>query len=238
MKKLLKTLALTLALALAVTCVFAGCGEGGDDKDSGKGGGSAKASSYEDLIETMEEFQNKKTYYDQFDMQLAGFGGFCEDEMKDYADLQKKSEYYDEESAKENFNENIAENKEMYGDNYKYTYEIRDAEPFTDEDLEVYRDDLRDSADDMEDEISYYEEDSLSDLADDLGFTSEDDAQKYLDIMSAVAKKYKNAEVTEGYHITVEVTLSGSELEEDEVDTETFTVIKIDGFWALADMIA
>lgn len=237
MKKLLKTLALTLALALAVTCIFAGCGEGGDDKDSGKGGDSAKVSSYEVLIETMEEFRNKKTYYDQTDMQVAFFGGFCEDEMKDYIALQKKSEYYDEESAKESFEENIAENNEMYGSDYKFTCKIVDAQAFTDEDLDMYKDDLKDSAKDMEDELSSYEEDSLSEIAEDMGFTSEDDAQEYLDIMSAVAKKYKNAEITDGYHLTVEVTLSGSELEEDEVETETYTAIKIDGCWAIAEMI-
>ena len=234
MKKLLKTLALVLALALAVTCVFAGCG---DKEDGGKKGGDNKASSYKDIIDVLEEYANAKEYYDEFDQRVALYGGFCEDEMEDFAKVYKKSIYVDEESSKEYFEEAIAENKAEYGDDYKYTYKIVDELKFTDEDIADYADDLKDSAEEFEYTVAEYEDGELEDIADEMGFEDINDASDYLEIMKAVAEKYGKAKLTDGYYVTVEITITGSLLEEPIVETDDYEIVKVDGFWVLGDLL-
>lgn len=204
----------------------------------------AATNNYKTPIKTIEKFANTKKYFDYTDRQLALLNGFCEDEMKELIKLMMSSEDYDDdaiEDAKDEFKDNIDDLKDKYGKNYKYTYKVIDKEKLDKDELKVYRDKLRDSADSIKDQIDETEDfdsDDWEDLADDMGFDgNKSKAKKYYSIMKDVRKVYKSAKVTAGYTLTVEITLTGSELDEPEVNELEYTVIKVNGRWILSSAV-
>lgn len=201
---------------------------------------NAVTNNYKTPIKVMQKYDNSKKYYDSFDKQLDLLNGFCEDEYEDLVKLMKSSEEYDEDEiadAKEDFQDEIEDMKEEYGKNYKYTYKIIEKEELDKDDLREYRDELRDYADSLESQLEIVEEydsDDWEDIADDLGL-SKSKAKKYYSILEDIRKVYKKAKVSAGYDLTVEVTLTGSELEEPETDEIDITVLKVDGRWISED---
>ena len=227
-----KLLALLLALTLIFT--FAACG---DSKGGGKGGDSS-SNTYETPIENIIEAKGSKEFMDNFDLYLARYNGFCEEEIKALKKLLPQVDGYEEtlEYRKASFAEQVAEMEEEYGSNYKYSYKILEKTALTEEKLDGLRDDVKNTADrymEILDSTEDFDNDDWEDFADDLGFNGDKKlAKEFIDILDAACKKYKNAEIEEGYSVEVEITLSGSKLEEDEVTVDSYDVIKIDGRWA------
>lgn len=200
-------------------------------------GVGAATNNYKTPIKTMQKYANMKSYYDSTDKQIALANGFCEDELKAMAKLEKSTEDYKEDKAdaKEDFKDGIDEMKDEYGSNYKYTYKVIDKEKLDKDELKDIRDNFRDQADAIEsmiEETEDFDSDDWEDMADSLGFDGEKSkAKKYVSILKDMRKAYKGAKVTAGYTLTVEVSLSGSELDEPEVDEREITVIKVNGRW-------
>lgn len=199
---------------------------------------SVATNNYKTPIRTMQKYANTKKYYDSYDEQFDLLNGFCEKESKKLVDLMKDSEAYDEDSiedAKDDFKDYIQDLKDEYGKNYKYTYKVIDKEKLDKDELKEYRDDLRDEAEALETQIENskdFDSDDWEDIADSMGFDgNKSKAKKYYSILKDVRKVYKSAKVTAGYDLTVEVTLTGSELDEPETYEIDVTVLKVNGRW-------
>lgn len=217
--------AIVLAAIIAIVAVFVVIG--------------ACTNNYKTPIKTLQKFDNKKTYYDMYDRQIALANGFCEKEYKAIAKLYKSTDDYKDELAddKEDFKDTIADLKEEYGSNYKYKYKVIEKEKLDKDELKDIRDDYRDMADSLADQLEEYkdfESEDWEDMADSMGFDGDKSkAKKYVSILKDMRKEYKGAKVTAGYVLTVEITLSGSELDEDEVVEKEYTVIKVNGRWII-----
>lgn len=197
---------------------------------------NAATNNYKTPIKTMQKYANMKKYYDSTDKQLDLLNGFAENESKALMKIMKDSEYYEDENLddlKEDYKDRIDEMKDEYGKNYKYTYKVVDKEKLDKDELKEYRDELRDQADALDSQIDAskdFDSDDWEDVADSMGL-SKSKAKKYYSILKDLKKVYKNAKVTAGYTLTVEITLSGSELDEPEVDETEITVLKVNGRW-------
>jgi len=190
---------------------------------------------YKTPVKLMEKYANKQSYYDMYDTQAELSNGFLTSEYKAMAKIYKSTDEYKEGLAdkKEDFEDNIAELKEKYGSNYKYTYKITDKEKLDKDDLKDYRDNLRNMADMYEKQIENskdYDADDWADIADNMGI-SKANAKKYYKILEKVRKKYATAKVTDGYKLEVTVTLTGSELDEPIESEREITVYKVNGRW-------
>ena len=62
-------------------------------------------------------------------------------------------------------------------------------------------------------------------------------AKSYYKIMKNIGSIMSKAKVTEGYKITVEIKITGSELDEPEVEEEDFYVYKVNGRWVLGETV-
>ncbi len=231
-----KLLALLLALTLIFTFAACGDGKGGGKDGDGDSTGSA-GNTYETPIEIAVARLNATEYTSRYEELVDVYNGFCEDELKALIKLSKQTETY-EENIEENesyFEEQLEETKSVYGSDFKYSYKITEKEKLDEDELEDYANILASTADEYDsvlEELDSFDEDyDWENWASSIGLDSVEQAKEYRDILEDVCKKYKNAKVEEGYNIEVDLILSGSELEEDDVDANTVTVLKIDGRW-------
>ena len=180
---------------------------------------------YKTPIKLMEKTANAKKASTALEKYGENLNGFCEDEYQEIMKVLKKTDYYDD--AKENFEETIEENKDEYGSNYKAKYKIVEKEKIDKDELRDYRDELRDAGEEL---LAEYEDMDPEDIAYELDI-SESQAKKLLKAWKSVAKTMKKAKVTEGYTLTVELKITGSELDEAEEDEMEINVYKINGRW-------
>ena len=205
-------------------------------------GVSAATNNYKTPIKTMQKYANMKKYYDSSDKQMDLLNGFAEKESKALMKVMKASELYDDENLddlKEDFKDQIEDMKDEYGKNFKYTYKIVDKEKLDRDELKEYREELRDYADALDSQIEAaddFDSDDWEDMADSMGL-SKSKAKKYYSILKDVQKVYKKAKVTAGYTLTVEITLTGSELDEPEVKETEIVVLKVNGRWIPASAL-
>lgn len=217
-----------LALVAAVVAVIALLPKDDADED-GKSKKDAFGNTYETPVKVMENYRNSKTYISYMELEAQLLNGFCKDEYSEVTAVLKKSDSYKEalEENKESFRENIAELKEEYGSNYKITCKITDKEKLDQDELEDFQNQLGYLGDSL---CDYMDEWTADEVADDIG-VSKSDAQKIINIYNKIGKKYKSTEITEGYELSVCVTITGSALEEPEENYQTMNVYKVDGRW-------
>ena len=142
----------------------------------------------------------------------------------------KKSDFYDAEV--EAFEAKVENRSEQYGDNYKYKYKVVDKEKIDKDDLKEVQKELRAEGRSIYNEYKNLDSDDYEEMADGLGLTKAQ-AKKIGKLYKSIGKTMKNASVTKGYKLTVERTITGSELDKPKIEEITYTVYKINGRWVM-----
>ncbi len=261
-----KLLALLLALALMLT--FVACGnkddedkdkddskpttsdsgdkdtDKDDDKDDNKDEDEDEDSNtFQTPIDVAVKYLNKKTAYDLLDAYRDQLNGFCEDETDDLFAFMEKVPAFSSmlEEGEELLKEEIADKKAEFGDDYKYSYKVLEKEEFDAETLEDWNDDLQDLVDAYDAIIASSKEATDEDWEDamtELGLDSVDEVKELFDVMEDISKAFKKVEITEGYTVVIETSVTGSELDEPEIDEEEIEVFKIGGRWIMPNAIS
>ena len=132
-----------------------------------------------------------------------------------------------------NFDRLMDELDDVYGKNWKISYEIESKEAIDSDDLEDYEDVYHDLADlgsdsaklfkTLAEEIAEYETD---------GALKEKDIKDLADDAKAFCGEMKDCRITKGYELEVTFTIEGKE-DDDEIDY-TIAVIKLDGKWVVS----
>jgi predicted tellurium resistance membrane protein TerC len=183
---------------------------------------------YKTPIKLMEKSANAKKASAVLDRRIEMLNGFCEDEYKEIAKIMKKSDNY--EDTLEYYEESIDYNKDEYGSNYKIKYKIVDKEKLDKDELREVRDSIREDGERQLEDWQDMDDEDYEEAAEELGITKSQ-AKKYYKERESVAKTLKKAKVTEGYVLTVSVTITGSELDEPEEDEYEISVYKVNGRW-------
>lgn len=189
---------------------------------------SIVTNTYKTPIKLMQAEANNKKASAMMNKQVAQLNGFCEKEYKAISKIMKKSENYDDQL--EAFEEEIEANKERYGDDYKFKYKVVEKEKIDKDDLKDFQKELRSGGKAMLNNYDDLDSDDYETLADVLGLTKAQ-AKKLVKEQISIAKTLKTAKVTAGYELTVEVTITGSEVEDEEPIERTINVYKVNGRW-------
>lgn len=197
---------------------------------------SLLTNNYYTPIRTMQKYENKEEY--SFAKAALDYSnGLVTSEMKKIAKIISKSDSDDlldmmelmEESRIEAYEEKL----DTYGEDYKVTYtEIAKTE-LSKSELRDYRSDLRDMVGYLEqvvEEAEDYDSEDWGYIADELGLTKAD-TRELVKYMGDMAEEFGRLEVTKGYEVELERTVTGSELDEPEVEDVTVYVLKINGRW-------
>lgn len=195
---------------------------------------SIVTNTYKTPIKLMQAVANNKKASAQMTKEAAQYNGLCEKEFKQIANIMKKSDSYDD--ALESYEEDIEDMKEAYGDNYKFKYKVVDKEKIDKDDLKDYQKEIRSMGKSYYKSYSDLDSDDYEDLADMLGI-SKANAKKLAKLYKSIGKTLKGAKVTKGYELTVEVTITGSELDEPITNEITVEVYKVNGRWISDDML-
>jgi len=189
---------------------------------------SIVTNTYKTPIKLMQAEANNRKASAMMNKQVAQLNGFCEDEYKAIAKIMKKSDNYDDQL--EDFEEKVEGNKERYGDNYKFKYKVVDKEKIDKDDLKDFQKELRAGGRSILNSYDDLDSDDYEMLAEMLGLTKSQ-AKKMVKEQISIAKILKTAKVTAGYELIVEVTVTGSEAEDEESVERTICVYKVDGRW-------
>ncbi len=193
--------------------------------------------SYKTPLDNYIAVRNNKKYDEEIDMK--NLNGLFKKEYKEILSIMKKSEEYDKDEQKDQFNEMIEEREEMYGEDYKYSYEITEKEKLDKDDVKDFQDELKDQAKEtlkQLKEMDDFDSDEWEDYAEMMGLTTSQ-AKKLMKTYKSIMEEMKNAKVTAGYELEVTITLDGSELDEPEENERTVYVYKINGRWVCLDFI-
>lgn len=190
---------------------------------------------YKTPIKLIEKQANAKKASAVLDGRVKALNGFCEDEYKEMLKIMKKSDNY--EDTLEYYEESIDYNKDEYGSNYKIKYKIVDKEKLDKDELREIRDTIREDGERQLEDWEDMDDEDYEDAADAMGITKSQ-AKKYYKAMESVAKTLKKAKVTEGYVLTVSVTITGSELDEPEEDEYEISVYKVNGRWVSSSALS
>lgn len=224
-----KLLALLLSVLLLLT--FAACGNG---EEGGKDSKKSDSNTYETPMELTVKYANSKDYkeYDNYSV----LNGFCEEEMKSLAKIMGG-----ENGNKERFENNIKNNKEMFGDDYEFSYKVKDKSKLDKDVLSDYENTLIELASDIQADLSAAENFDSYDWDNAAVFNgiSVEDLKKAVPYMKAIGEILKDCEVTAGYTLSLEAYTTGSKLEEKQTDTRTdYVVLEINGRWVSFDDLA
>lgn len=131
----------------------------------------------------------------------------------------------------EDFFEDIADE---YGDDFKLTYEIRNAEQLDDRDIKDIAEFYEDLFDLIDDNIDYEDEDIYEDLADELEdladiSLSKSQIRKLQNAVESFMGKLKDLKIQDAYEVKVRFVLEGEDGSDKE--TATFYIIKVNGDW-------
>lgn len=196
---------------------------------------SIATNTYKTPINTMEKQQNSKNFDVWFSQEYKLLNGFAEKEVQEIFKIMKNSDDFMDamEIEAEWFYDDILDMEDEYGRNYKFSYTIINKEELERDSLKEFRDELREIGEywkSLEDDTDQFDSDDWEDVADELDLTKSE-AKQLVRALNAVGKVCKKAKVTEGYLLTVEIILTGRELDEPEVSEKEFYVYKVDGRW-------
>lgn len=195
---------------------------------------SILTNTYKTPIKLMQAVQNNKSAATYYTKQINQTNGLCTKELKDIVSVIKKTDDY--EDMMDEIKESIEESKEEYGNNFKYKYKIVDKEKIDKDDLKETQKTLRSQGKSMYSEYNDLDSDDYEDLADELEITKSQ-AKKFATAAKGIGKTLKGAKVTAGYELTVEITLTGSEVEEETSYERTVYVYKVNGRWVSANAL-
>lgn len=194
---------------------------------------SLLGNTYKTPIKNKEKLINMKKGYSLETFADYGTNGFAEKEIKAILKSLKEMDPDYFEDYKDNSAEEKDEYKELYGLNYKVSFEIIDAEELEDKELRTCRDELRSISEGLSSYTEFFDDFDAGDWKD---FAEENDisksgAKKYISNIKALAKKLKKAEVSKGRKLNMLIKYTGSELDEPEEYNTVRTVVKVDGRW-------
>lgn len=191
-------------------------------------------------IKMMQKYENKS----KFTMNKAALdfsNGLATKEIKKINKILGKSEsdYYIDtmEEFEEYIIESYEDNLDEYGKNYKVKYKLIEKTELEKSDLRDYRDDLRYTVKQIKsivDEADDFGADDWEDIADELEM-SKGAAKDLFAALEDLSKELGRVEVTKGYELELERIVTGSELDEPEVDETTVVVLKVNGRWIAYD---
>lgn len=190
---------------------------------------------YKTPIKLIEKQANAKKASAVLDGRVKALNGFCEDEYKEILKIMKKSDNY--EDILESCEEEIEYMQDEYGENFKVKYKITDKEKLDKDELREVRDEIRERGEMRLDDFEDLDDEDYEEGAEALGITKSQ-AKKYAKALESVAKTLKKAKVTEGYVLTVSVTITGSGLDEPEEEEYEVEVYKIDGRWVSSSALS
>ena len=194
---------------------------------------------YKTPVRVLQRQANNKKFTTSYHQGQDQLNGLLKKEVTEILDIWEESGYYEDmmEEWEESFEDSIEDMKDEYGSNYKYTYKIVEKEELKKADLRKFRDGLRnigDMCEEMEEEMEDLDYDDWEDIADDLDL-SKSKTKALFRAMVSMGEACKKAKVTKGYELTIEVKLTGSELDEAEESEITIFVYKVDGRWIAAN---
>lgn len=190
---------------------------------------------YKTPIRVMEKNANTKEFSFRYHLRLDHLNGLMAEESKEIIAILKESDEFSDliEDLEDVFIDSIEDMKDEYGSDYKYTYKILEKEELDRKELRAFRDKMRDISDAvelMEEEFDYVDSDEWEDMADEVGL-SKSQLKSLVRQIFSMGKVCKNADVSDGYELTVLVTLTGREMDEPEENEITVCVYKVDGRW-------
>lgn len=195
------------------------------------------SNTYKTPINIMEKQANAKKAGNPYDQRVEMLNGFCAKEYKAVVKIMKKTDAYEDnlENYKDHFEEQLENRKDEYGDDFKITYEITDKEEIEKEELKEFRDSIRNRGESIVNQFADMDSDDYEEGAEELGLTKSQ-VKDIVKNMKAIGKKLKSAKVSEGYTLTVVVTITGSELDEPEEQEMEYNVYKVDGRWIFSSV--
>lgn len=147
-------------------------------------------------------------------------------------DLEDEDGQTFEEVLQDKLDEQFDDLKDTYGDDVQISYTIEDEERMDDETLDDYRMFYK-NAGKMAVQASEYGEDHLDELEDAAGAeVDEDTAEELLADLKAFAKELKEAKVSDGYLLDLEIKIAGSE--DEDTRELSIAVVKLDGKWVIS----
>lgn len=192
---------------------------------------SLLGNTYKTPIKAAEKLLSSKSVNQVLNRAPALLNGFGEDEAKVLIDIAKKSDYYKDykEDIEEGFDSAIAFVEENIGKNYKISLKVTDKEKLKKDDLKVFRERLR-TIGKMGSQLDDLDSDEIEDMADDLGITKAQ-AKKAIKTLKSFCKTCKSAKVQKGFELTVELKVTGKELDEPTELELKINMLKVDGRW-------
>ena len=163
------------------------------------------------------------------------FNGIGRSEWKKIRKILSNSDIYlDELDNREmQLKKNYDARTEKYGVDYVITYLEVGKTKLTKSELRDYRSYLRYTIEDIDEFVEEAEEYSSSDwgdAAEEFDLTKADTKQ-LVEEFAKLMESLGRVDVTDGYELEVEQTITGSLLEEPEVNKFTFIVLKVNGRW-------
>lgn len=193
-------------------------------------------------VKAMVEQSNTKKISNYGDYMVKSLNGFAKDEVMKIYNIRMKSEDF-EDRINENidsYDEYVEDMKDEYGDNYKYSYKVEEKEELEKEDLRDFKDQIKKYAETLKEAIDRtddFDSDDWEEFAEHYDL-SKSEAKDLVKAWEALRNELKDIKVTEGYELTVTVTLDGSELDEPEEEEETVRVYKVNGRWISSQAIS
>ena len=160
----------------------------------------------------------------------AAVGDFCGDELTRIAQLMIRTGITTDEIMTEQM---LGEYRAVYGYDCTYTFVIQRADPMDEAALDHYRDQLQADSLFFDDNLQKLERDGAIDW--ESGQPLEETAEME-ELCTTLRDRFAAADISEGYVLTVLVTVSGGDLKEPEQGEDTLNILCIDGVWVIGDV--
>lgn len=194
---------------------------------------------YKTPIKYSAKISNQEIY-DIEKVSVQAWNGLATKELRQILCIMHNSDAYQEilEHAEYQLQREYNERMETYGENYEVTVKEVYRYPLSVYELREYRREIRE----IISEIGYLVDSSEEfksvdwrELADELELTK-DEAKELIAVYGELVNKMEPVQVTEGYEVYLEKTVTGDLLKEPEVSEQTVTVVKLNGRWILLDI--
>ncbi len=191
------------------------------------------SNTYKAPIRAAEKVLNSKSVNQVIKRAPAVLNGFGEKDAKELIAIAKKTDAYKDniDDIEETFDSAIELLEDNAGRNYKIDLKVTDKEKLDKDEVKAFRNQLR-TIGKMGSTLEDLDKDYIEDMSDELGI-SKSQVKKAIRIAEGFCKDCKDAKVKKGYELTVEVKITGRELD-DPVELEIpVNVYKVDGRWVL-----
>ena len=201
---------------------------------------SLLGNTYKTPVSWAEKMQNSRSAEKLIALSQDSVAGFLGEDLETIMEVMQTTDAYEIllDYAIEQYDEGTVEDWiDIYGEDYKYTFEVEDKERLDRDDLKAYKSELTEIANHWLDAVERVGMVvSLDDFADHLG-VSKAKARKFLSAFESVMKELKSADITDGYELSILITVDGEELDDPEEESRTMCVYKINGHWISEDIL-